>query len=77
MLIDIPGFPRQQILAESKDRFGSENEPARAGGERLDRLLGGQRPGNTPFGLTTRRVAGKHVAMGDEGVDQIGAVKQQ
>jgi hypothetical protein len=28
-----------------------------------DRLPTGQRPGNTPFGLTARRVVGKHVAM--------------
>ena len=32
------------------------------------RLPANQRPGNSPFGLTARRLSGKHVAMGDEGI---------
>jgi len=37
----------------------------------------GQGSGNTPFGLTARRFAGKHVAMGDEGVDEVGGIEDQ
>jgi hypothetical protein len=36
-----------------------------------------QRAGETPFGLATWRVAGEHVAMGEEGVDEVGGIEQQ
>src|ERR1700730_17117097 len=35
-----------------------------------------QRAGKTPLGLAARRIAGEHVAMGEEGVDEVGGVEQ-